>query len=194
VEEDIATGELDCATDDPYVNMNPSTLVGLRFVGVDIDPASIPAEVYLEWTAAIEPGTNNNVTLTFQGELAPNSKDINCYRKFDLSLRNKTTASVTWSITTVPSFGKGGIVRTPNLASIVNEIVSQTGWKAGNSIAFLITTSGGSRIIWSYEGTAATSSPLQDFALFVCFVFFLLRRSMWIFYFDSPICCSPNLY
>jgi hypothetical protein len=48
--------------------------------------------------------------------------------------------------------------RTPNLKTIVQEVIDRPGWKLGNSIAFIITGSG-NRTAESYDGTSL-SAPL----------------------------------
>ena len=49
--------------------------------------------------------------------------------------------------------------RTPNLASIVQEIVSRPGWSPGNAIALVITGTG-TRIAVAYDDSPALAAKL----------------------------------
>lgn len=53
----------------------------------------------------------------------------------DISGRTKTTASVAWQDT---NLGYSQQVQTPDLKTIVQEVIDRPGWTSGNSIAFIL--------------------------------------------------------
>ena len=50
--------------------------------------------------------------------------------------------------------------RTPNLASIVQEVVNRTGWTSGNAL-MVLTTGSGERAAESYNGESAAAPLLH---------------------------------
>jgi hypothetical protein len=55
--------------------------------------------------------------------------------------------------------GEAGLdQRTPNLSSVIQEIVSRPGWVSGNSLVIIITGTG-KRVAEAYEGSSA-GAPL----------------------------------
>jgi hypothetical protein len=75
----------------------------------------------------------------------------------NISSRPRTTASVNW---TVPAWTGGSATAdstSPNLNAVVQEIVDQSGWSSGNSIAFIISGDDNpenARAAWSFNGNA----------------------------------------
>ena len=73
----------------------------------------------------------------------------------DISSRLRTTASVGWvppPWPTVQVHGPGQ--RTPDISSIVREIVARPGWSAGNALVVIITGTG-KRTAEAFDGTFA---------------------------------------
>ncbi len=69
-----------------------------------------------------------------------------------VSGRPDTVATVTWTPPSWPTVGaRGAEQKTPNLAPVVQEIVSRAGWASGNSLV-LVVTGTGTRTAESYEG------------------------------------------
>jgi len=60
---------------------------------------------------------------------------------------------VSWSPAAWPEDNNGAAQRTPELASVVQEIVNGAGWTSGNALA-LIVTGTGERVAESYDGSA----------------------------------------
>jgi titin len=79
----------------------------------------------------------------------------------DIVSRTTTTASVSWL--NIPTWGPniaGANERTPDLTSIVQEIIGLPGWTSGNPMAFIISESpGAERTAHSFEGNSA-AAPL----------------------------------
>ncbi|MBV7336274.1 metallophosphoesterase [Chloroflexi bacterium TSY] len=109
-------------------------LVGLRFPGVDIPACATVIDARIEFTACHK--NKGDTFLRIHGERA-GSAQVFSHGQFNLSQRTRTKASVQWS--DLPRWKKvGESHQTPDLASIVQEIVDQPGWNVGNPVVFLI--------------------------------------------------------
>ena len=79
---------------------------------------------------------------------------------FNISDRNQTSASVSWSPAIWSSVGATAAEqRTSDLTSIVQEIVSETDWNSGNAMAFILTGSG-KRVAEAYDGDQSGAPQL----------------------------------
>ena len=80
----------------------------------------------------------------------------------DITSRSTTTAVVSWP--SVPSWltvgETGPDQRTPNIASVVQEIVDRSGWSSGNSLALIITGTG-ERAAESFDGDPSAAPLLH---------------------------------
>jgi len=78
----------------------------------------------------------------------------------NVSSRTKTAAAIGWN---PPSWTKVGDVsaaqKTPDLKTVVQEILGHSSWTSGNSMTFIITGSG-TRDAYAYEGNALKSAQL----------------------------------
>lgn len=157
-EEDATTGVINLTSSDLELvqdgDSNSVQVVGIRFNNIQIPQGSTLYRAYIQFTTE-EPWADFEPTLLdIHGELSPNSStflDV----AFDISNRPKTNNFVTWN--EMPLWdtpGEAGInQRTPYLTSVVNEIISQNDWQAGNSMSFII-SGVGQRIAESFEGSA----------------------------------------
>lgn len=108
-------------------------MVGLRFIDLGIPQGAMINSASILMTATTtDVGT---LHIPIFGELAPDTVEFGDLTP--LSTRPLTAASVDWDVD--PWFpGDAGLnTTTPNLAAIVQEIVNQTDWSSGNSMAFL---------------------------------------------------------
>jgi hypothetical protein len=77
----------------------------------------------------------------------------------DISSRTRTLADVSWSPAAWNTVGQAGAdQRTPDISSVIQEIVERAGWSNGNSLVVII-TGAGQRLAESYEGDQA-GAPL----------------------------------
>lgn len=107
-----------------------STLTGLRFNAVDVPSGAIITDAYLELYSPADQWIQ--LDLIFRGDLSANSQP------FNISLpgsRPRTFASVGYSANV---YNATGWVSFGGLTGIVQEIVNQSGWTSGNSLALLI--------------------------------------------------------
>ena len=120
--------------------------VGLRFQDITIPQSSTILKASIEFTA--EESDGDTTSLTFRGQ------DIAVAPTFaltarDISTRTVTTASVDWN--PVQAWDASDTYQTPDLSSVIQEIVDRGDWSAGNPLAFVITGSGKREAI-SYDG------------------------------------------
>jgi hypothetical protein len=73
--------------------------------------------------------------VTIQGEASDDSKSFESV-EFDSSNRPRTSASQTWEIPTWPS--RNTELLTPDLSSIISEIIARPNWQPGNDLALFI--------------------------------------------------------
>jgi hypothetical protein len=79
----------------------------------------------------------------------------------DLASRPRTSASTAWVPAAWPTVGAQGLdQRTPNIASVLQEIVDRPGWTAGNSLVLILGGSG-TRIAEAYNGDSTAAALLH---------------------------------
>ena len=84
----------------------------------------------------------------------------------NVSSRETTSAEVTWEPPVWPTEGEAGEdQRTPDLSSIIQEIVNRPGYTQSSAISIIITGSG-ERTAEAYEG-ADSSCPCDDRRLYL---------------------------
>ncbi|RPJ55974.1 MAG: hypothetical protein EHM12_11100 [Dehalococcoidia bacterium] len=114
--------------------------------GATIDSASIKfrsSNVFV--SAAVIP---------IYGEAADNAAD---YSSGSITGRTTTTATTNWS---PGNWSSGGWYNTPDIKTIVQEIIDRSGWSSGNPIAFVFSYNGGYRKPYAYEYGASSAATL----------------------------------
>lgn len=129
--------------------------VGLRFTGVTIPSGATITNAYVTFTT--DEVTTDACNLVVYGQDSDNAAQFTTSSS-DISSRAKTSSSVNWT----PSGWSvvGGTQNSPNLTSIVQEIVDRGGWSSGNSLAIVITGSG-KRTAESYNGSSSAAPLLH---------------------------------
>ncbi|MFK7993997.1 MAG: PKD domain-containing protein, partial [Granulosicoccus sp.] len=123
--------------------------VGVRFSRIDIPPGANIVSAYIQFQAD-ETGSAPT-SLSISGEAIDNAAQYQSIAN-NISSRAKTAASVNWSPAPWTIVGQAGPdQRTPNLASLLQEIIARPGWVSGNSIAFIFEGSG-ERVAESFNG------------------------------------------
>lgn len=155
---DVLTNDNDLELTDDAGNRGPQT-IGLRFQNIDIPQGASITNAYLEFTTA---ATDSGATdIIIEGE-ATDDAPVFITSTNNITGRNPTTNSVIWN--SVPAWNTiDGTHQTPNLATIVQEIIDRDGWADGNAMSFIITGSG-ERTAYSYDGTS-TKAPLLHIEL-----------------------------
>ena len=158
-EERVATGALDWGSSDLELGEesgNPQ-LVGLRFLTVSIPQGATITNAFIEFTT--DETDSEATSLVIKGEAQDNAaRFVNA--AFDISSRTLTSVSVSWN--DIPAWGFVGETgvkqQTPDIKTIVQEIVDRPGW-AGNAMVFLITGTG-KRVAESHDGNLPDKAAL----------------------------------
>ena len=130
--------------------------VGIRFTGVDIPRGATVTDAYIQFTSGEV--TTRDASLTIEGHAADRARRFRS-KLHDISSRRRTDAALSWTPPGWSIVGAAGVdQRTPDLASILQEIVDRSGWSRGNPIVLII-TGRGRRVAESFEGDPA-GAPL----------------------------------
>jgi peptidoglycan/xylan/chitin deacetylase (PgdA/CDA1 family) len=130
-------------------------IVGLRFAGVSIPPGATITNAYVQFT--VDETTSMPLTLTLKAQAADTAAVFTTAKK-NVSSRAMTAAQVLWSPAPWTVVGQAGTAqRTPNIASLVQEVVGRPGWKSGNALAIVVTGSQ-QRIAAAYD-LSKTQAP-----------------------------------
>jgi hypothetical protein len=146
------------STDLDLVASGGNQTIGMRFNNVTIPQGSTIVGAYIQFTAAKARSTGTSLTL--KGEAADNATT---FRKIsnNLSVRPATTASVSWAPVPWGAAGDAGIdQRTPDLSSIVQEIVNRSNWANSHSLAIIVSGSGKREAV-SFEANASAAPVLH---------------------------------
>jgi len=130
--------------------------VGLRFQNVAIPQGATIRAAYIRYiAAAADAGQDMNADI--HGQLAASAGAFTTWENFQARVR--TGASMPWN--SIPAHVLGNAYDTPDLSTIVQEIVDQSGWASGQNMVFFIanddSTAGADRVV---SGVAhATYNP-----------------------------------
>ena len=113
---------------------------GTRYLDVQIPSTATINDARIIYTCDYT-RTDGTVYLKIDGEDADNA--ITFSNIADYNARTRTTASVTWSMNADTPWTKGTEYATPNLATIIQEIIDRAGWTTGNSIVLFVEDVGG---------------------------------------------------
>ncbi|MES2655144.1 MAG: metallophosphoesterase [Bacteroidota bacterium] len=151
----IGTIDLTSPDLENMVDGNQYQIIGSRFKNITLPRGAIITNAYIQFTTR---GNKNAVLgdIVFKGEAIDSSITF-ATTAFNVSSRTVTTDSVVWPGSTSSSWGflaggtRGVDQKTPNLKTIVQNIVNRTGWKSGNAITF-IWRGTGVRNAYTYDG------------------------------------------
>ncbi len=193
----INNGRVGCSSSDlelhaeNIVESDWNDLVGMRWTNVQIPQGVTIINATIQFHVD-EINPNVPITVRFKGHDIDNSPAfVSGNPTFDISSRTNTTAFVDWAIPHWVSVSdEGPAQQTPNLASIVQEIIDRPGWSSGNALTIKTTqwidcdktscTKNGQRHAEAYNGEASSAPQLEVFWQTggspdpVCFEFSLL--------------------
>lgn len=138
---------------------------GLQTVGLRFDNVVIPANVtiidaYIQFTA--DASTSGSMTVTIVGEDIANSSTF-ANTANNISGRITTSSSVLWNPLAWTNNLSGLNEKTPDLTTIVSEVMTSNGWQSGNPITFILTGTGNAidyRKADSFDKSASQSAKL----------------------------------
>ena len=140
--------------DDPSYNGEQSE--GLLFRNVNIPQGATITSAYI--TFETDEVSTDPTSITFYGHDTDDAPDFST-SNYDLTNRTVTSASVNWN--NIPSWNTVSEKhQSPEIASIIQEIVDRPGWTEYNKIAIIITGTG-TRTAEAYDGEPANAASLH---------------------------------
>ena len=141
-EERVSSGNMTLGSNLEMVDNEGSLQeVGYRFQNITVPNSAAISNAYIQFT--VDDTDSGAVSLTVHGEAIGNAPTFTTGNS-NISNRTTTGASVLWS--GIPNWttsgARGPDQRTPDLTSIVQEIVSGGGWNSGQAMVFIFTGSG----------------------------------------------------
>ncbi|MBT8132551.1 MAG: DUF11 domain-containing protein, partial [Gammaproteobacteria bacterium] len=137
-EERISDGDMDRGSSDLELVFDGGTeqLVGVRFDNVNVPAGVVITNAYIQFTTDETDSGTTNVLIHGQADPDPPQFQND---DFDISSRAATAATVSWN--SIPSWNtvgeQGNNQRTPNLATIISELIADPGWAANNAMVFV---------------------------------------------------------
>ncbi len=111
---------------------------GFRFINVQIPPGSTVTEAFLRFTT--NGPYSNALILRIFGEAS--ASPVPFSESNMPAIRSRTSTYRDWTIPSTDTWGLGSERFTPDMSPIIQEIIDQANWQAGNSIALLVTDNG----------------------------------------------------
>lgn len=141
------SSDLELVDDFDYLGMQ---VVGLRFTGLNIPAGSQIQTASIQF--AVDETVGSNGTISIAGHDVANSPAFST-SAYNISSRTKTSATTSWS----PDYTKWNVAHeqtpdqeTPDLSSVVQEIIDNTGWSNNNAMTFI------------FSGTGSVSAEAYD--------------------------------
>ncbi len=161
---DIGSSDLELPYEDGGSPATDEQVTGLRFAGVPLDASSAVADAYMEFEVdELKEGSDAPVNLIIEGELVADAAAFEDAAG-NITDRPVTAAKVMWSVPA--GLAVNDKTQTPNISSIIQEIISQEGWASGNAIVIIIrddkdNPSTGLRAVESYDGESGAAPLLR---------------------------------
>lgn len=131
--------------------------IGLRFPGLNVPRNAVVTAAWIQFEAD---GSHSGAsTLAIRAEKSANAATFTTATN-SITSRPVTTATVAWSPPAWTQGDRAAAQRTPDLKAIVQEIVNQGTWNAGNAVVFVIDGSG-TRMAEAAESGAAKAPQLH---------------------------------
>jgi len=124
-----------------------SQLVGMRFTSMMIPKGATIANAYLEFQ--VDEKSYSDTNLTIRGEALAGATSFSTVAN-NISSRTLTTANVAWN--SIPGWDTIGVLnQSPDISSVIQEIVDLNDWSSGQAMVIVISGSG-HRVAESYNG------------------------------------------
>ncbi|MCB0598091.1 MAG: metallophosphoesterase, partial [Phaeodactylibacter sp.] len=159
--EESSTGQVDVTNSDLELvdeTDQDNQTVGLRFQNPGIPQGAVISSAYIQFTAD-ETRNDNPCNLTIFGEASDDAPPFSS-SAFNISGRPRTNTSAAWAPADWLAVGDAGPAQqTPNLASVLQEIVNRPGFADTSSFAFIIKGMG-ARTAESHDGSSAKAPQI----------------------------------
>ncbi len=143
--------------DDPGTSANDQ-VIGLRFTNLAIPQGATIESASIQFTTdEVSTGVSS---LTLQIEAADNASAFTS-AAFNVSSRSLVGSSVNWSPGDWNTIGEATATqKTPELKTLLQEVINRGGWAPGNAVVFSITGSG-RRTAFAYDGSSGQAPLLE---------------------------------
>jgi PKD repeat protein len=173
-EQDIASGKMYLTSSDIEFTKDAASdqLIGVRFNGINIPQGSVIEHAYLQFVVdEVNTTGQPNILIGIEDTDSPNemsSFDFDIYHRIQF-----LGDTIVWQPGPFARVGDAGAdQRTPDLAELLNEIVSRPNWKEGNSVLFTLidpaaraikgyTANTDKRVAQAYENNPANAPRLM---------------------------------
>jgi hypothetical protein len=148
---------------DDHADNGGRQFIGMNFRDIGIAPGEKISSAYIEFVCDETKDGTADAYLLLWGHLTPNPDGF--ATPFVISDRPKTEAKVSWE--PEPWTAVGQVSQTADISSIIQELINQDGWAAGNAIEIIVgeDTSKpaftGSRCAESYNGSTSLAPLLH---------------------------------
>jgi hypothetical protein len=137
-------------------------MLGLRFQNIGIPQGAAITSAYIEFVVDETGDGDLPVSVLIEGELSPDASTFADAAESTAEARVKTFSSAVWAPAAWTA--ENQVDQTSDISAIIEEIVNQSGWAAGNALVITIrddpdNPSEGRRIAESYDGEK-DSAPL----------------------------------
>ncbi len=137
-------------------NRGGNQTIGLRFTGLSIPQGATITQAWIQFQA--DEKDSEQTSLIIDAQAADDTSAFKTTR-YSISSRPRTAASANWNPPAWNTIGEAGPAQqTPDLSSIIAEVVARTGWQSGNAITFIIEGTG-KRVAESWNGDSS-GAPL----------------------------------
>ena len=144
------------SSDLELVDARTNQTVGMRFSAVGIPQGATIHDAYVQFQ--VDETDSGLINLIIEGEDVDNALPFEA-ADANISTRQRTVEIAAWAPNPWLTVGEAGPdQRTPNIASVIQEIVDRPGWSSGNALVIIITGSG-TRTAEAYDGVSA-GAPL----------------------------------
>ena len=164
-EEEVATDDLvyisstDLEMVQDYDPSRGNQITGIRFQNITIPRGAVIANASIRFKTSLDDGGGSEPTsLTITGQDSDDAATFSIVAN-NISVRPKTSAVVAWN--SIPPWTIAGEIHdTPDLSTVLKEIVDRTGWVSGNDMVFIIEGTG-RRPAYTYEESPALAPILN---------------------------------
>ena len=159
-EQRISSGLMDLDSSDIEIGDDPghneNQLGGLRFNNVVVPQGATITFADIEFETDESDSVSTSVTISAQA-----SDNAEPFTTSSNNISNRLTTSTPVSWNNIPAWNTiSEKHNTPDISSLVQEVIDRSGWNPGNSIAFVIDGTG-SRTAESYNGESANAPLLH---------------------------------
>ena len=158
--EEKSTGSVSLSSSDLELTIDRTTTqqVGIRFTGLTIPVGASISSAWIQFqTDEVSTGATS---LTIRAQAADNPPVFRSVSR-NISSRPRTTRSSSWIPAPWPARNEAGPAqRSPNIAAVLQEVVSRAGWQSGNAVVFLIEGSG-RRTAEAFNGNSSAAPLLH---------------------------------